>query len=140
MQTVAAYAGMAICARKLPSGRRPPRRCRATLDALLVRGERATTTPFHRLKQMPGPLTTTTLRLWVERLDHLELLPNDERPFAGIAHTKLRQLTAEAAAKAPDRRSVGGWPAWSSHGRPAPSQADRPRRDAGWMHRGRSQL
>ena len=91
---------------------------RDALDALLVRRERATTTPFHRLKQMPGPLTTTTLRLWVERLDHLELLPNDERPFAGIAHTKLRQLTAEAAAKAPDRRSVGGWPAWSSHGRP----------------------
>lgn len=54
MQTVAAYAGMAICARKLPSGRRPPRRCRATLDALLVRGERATTTPFNRLKQTPA--------------------------------------------------------------------------------------
>lgn len=71
---------------------------RAALDALLVRGERATTTPFNRLKQTPGPLTTTTLRLWVERLDYLEALPSDERPFEGIAHTKLRQFAAEAAA------------------------------------------
>jgi TnpA family transposase len=71
---------------------------RAALDALLVRAEGATTTPFNRLKQTPGPPTHRTLRRWIERLDRLDALPDDERPFEGIAHTKLRQFAAEAAA------------------------------------------
>ncbi|MEO0763121.1 MAG: Tn3 family transposase, partial [Pseudomonadota bacterium] len=71
---------------------------RAALDALLVRPDGATTTPFNRLKRTPGPPTPKTLRLWIERLDRLDALPDDERPFEGIAHTKLRQFAAEAAA------------------------------------------
>lgn len=71
---------------------------RAALDALLVRTEGSATTPFNSLKQTPGPPTHRTLRLWIERLDRLDALPGDERPCAGIAHTKLRQFAAEAAA------------------------------------------
>ena len=71
---------------------------RAALDTLLRRAEGATTTPFNRLKQTPGPPTPKTLRLWIERLDGLDALPDDGRPFEGIAHTKLRQFAAEAAA------------------------------------------
>lgn len=71
---------------------------RAVLDALLVRPDGAATTPFNRLKQTPGPPTPKTLRLWIDRLDWLDALPDDEGPLDGIAHTKLRQFAAEAAA------------------------------------------
>ena len=68
------------------------------LDALLVRPANSPTTDFNRLKQTPGPATPTTIRLWVERLDWL-VSQIDPDPFLeGIAHTKLRQFAAEAAA------------------------------------------
>ena len=59
---------------------------RAVLDALLVRPDGAATTPFNRLKQTPGPPTPKTLRLWIDRLDWLDALPDDEGPLDGIAH------------------------------------------------------
>jgi hypothetical protein len=48
---------------------------RAALDELLVREGGATTTPFNRLKQTPGPPTPKTLRLWIDRLEWLDALP-----------------------------------------------------------------
>ncbi len=68
------------------------------LDALLVRPANSTTTSFNRLKQTPGPTTPTTIRLWIERLDWLARLIDPDPLLEGIAHTKLRQFAAEAAA------------------------------------------
>jgi hypothetical protein len=55
------------------------------LDALLIKLPNSPTTAFNRLKQAPGPATPKTIRLW-------------DPPLASIAHTKLRQFAAEAAA------------------------------------------
>ena len=71
---------------------------RAVLDALLVKPANSTTTSFNRLKQTPGPATQTTIRLWIERLDWLAGLIDPDPLLEGIAHTKLRQFAAEAAA------------------------------------------
>jgi TnpA family transposase len=70
----------------------------AVLDALLVRPTNSTTTDFNRLKQTPGPATPTTILLWIERLDWLTGLLDPDPLLEGIAHTKLRQFAAEAAA------------------------------------------
>ena len=70
----------------------------AALDALLVRPANSATTDFNRLKQTPGPATPTTIRLWIERLDWLTGLIDPDPLLEGIAHTKLRQFAAEAAA------------------------------------------
>jgi hypothetical protein len=70
----------------------------AILDALLVRPANSSTTGFNRLKQTPGPATPTTIRLWIERLDWLARLIDPDPLLEGIAHTKLRQFAAEAAA------------------------------------------
>jgi TnpA family transposase len=70
----------------------------AILDALLVKPASSTTTSFNRLKQTPGPATPTTIRLWIERLDWLAGLIDPDPLLEGIAHTKLRQFAAEAAA------------------------------------------
>jgi TnpA family transposase len=70
----------------------------AVLDALLVRPTNSTTTDFNRLKQTPGPATPTTILLWLERLDWLTGLLDPDPLLEGIAHTKLRQFAAEAAA------------------------------------------
>jgi hypothetical protein len=70
----------------------------AILDALLVKPANTTTTSFNRLKQTPGPATPTTIRLWIERLDWLAGLIDPDPLLEGIAHTKLRQFAAEAAA------------------------------------------
>ena len=70
----------------------------AALDALLVKPPNSTTTGFNRLKQTPGPATPKTIRLWIERLDWLDGLIDPDPLLEGIAHTKLRQFAAEAAA------------------------------------------
>jgi TnpA family transposase len=70
----------------------------AALDALLIKPPNSLTTPFNRLKQAPGPATPTTIRLWVERLEWLRGLIDPDPPLDSIAHTKLRQFAAEAAA------------------------------------------
>lgn len=68
------------------------------LDALLMRSPDSPTTLFNRLKQVPGPATPKTIRLWVERLEWLGGTVDPDPPLEGIAHTKLRQFAAEAAA------------------------------------------
>ena len=68
------------------------------LDALLMRRPDSPTTLFNRLKQVPGPATPKTIRLWVERLEWLGGTVDPDPPLEGIAHTKLRQFAAEAAA------------------------------------------
>ena len=70
----------------------------AVLDALLVKPTNSTTTDFNRLKLTPGPATPTTILLWIERLDWLTGLLDPDPLLEGIAHTKLRQFAAEAAA------------------------------------------
>ena len=68
------------------------------LDALLAKPPDGTTTGFNRLKQAPGPATPKTVRLWTDRLDWLGGLIDPDPLLEGIAHTKLRQFAAEAAA------------------------------------------
>ena len=68
------------------------------LDALLIVPPGSQTTPFNRLKQVPGPPRVGTIRLWTDRLDWLGSLPKDDAILADVAHTKLGQFAAEAAA------------------------------------------
>lgn len=68
------------------------------VDALLTRAPDSPTTPFNRLKQAPGPATPKTIRLWVKRLEWLGGTVDPDPPLESIAHTKLRQFAAEAAA------------------------------------------
>lgn len=73
----------------------------AALDALLAtppQGSSGTPTGFTRLKQAPGPASPGTIKLWTERLEWLTGLIDPDPPLEGIAHTKLRQFAAEAAA------------------------------------------
>lgn len=73
----------------------------AALDALLatpLHGSSGTPTGFTRLKQAPGPASPGTIKLWTERLEWLTGLIDPDPPLEGIAHTKLRQFAAEAAA------------------------------------------
>ena len=71
---------------------------KAMLDTLLARPPSSSTTSFNRLKQSPGPATPKTIGLWIERLDWLTGLIDPDPLLEGIAHTKLRQFAAEAAA------------------------------------------
>jgi hypothetical protein len=68
------------------------------LDGLLAKPPNSVTTSFNRLKQTPGPATPKTIRLWIERLEWLTGLLDPEPLLEGVAHTKLRQFAAEAAA------------------------------------------
>ena len=68
------------------------------LDALLLKPPGSTTTAFNRLKHTPGPATPKTIGLWTERLHWLGGLVDPAPLLDGIAHTKLRQFAAEAAA------------------------------------------
>jgi hypothetical protein len=68
------------------------------LDALLAKPANSTTTSFNRLKQTPGPATPATIRLWIERHEWLTGLIDPDPMLDGVAHTKLRQFAAEAAA------------------------------------------
>ena len=70
----------------------------AVLDALLTKLPGNVTTGFNRLKQTPGPATPKTVRLWTDRLEWLDGLIDPDPLLHGIAHTKLRQFAAEAAA------------------------------------------
>jgi hypothetical protein len=71
---------------------------RAVLDSLLIKPPNSTTTGFNRLKQTPGPATPQTVRLWIDRLDWVTGMIDPDPLLQGIAHTKLRQFAAEAAA------------------------------------------
>lgn len=68
------------------------------LDGLLAKLPDSLTTGFNRLKQAPGPATPKTVRLWTDRLEWLGGLIDPDPLLEGIAHTKLRQFAAEAAA------------------------------------------
>jgi TnpA family transposase len=68
------------------------------LDALLIVQPGVVTTGFNRLKQTPGPARPETIRLWTDRLSWLTGLVDPDPILEGIAHTKLRQFAAEAAA------------------------------------------
>lgn len=70
----------------------------AVLEALLTKPPNSTTTSFNRLKQVPGPATPKTVKLWIDRLDWLNGVLDPDPFLDGIAHTKLRQFGAEAAA------------------------------------------
>ena len=77
-----------------PDGRHTRRRW----TRLLAKPSDSLTTDFNRLKQTPGPATPKTIRLWIERLEWLAGLIDPDPLLEGIAHTKLRQFAAEAAA------------------------------------------
>ena len=68
------------------------------LDALLIVQPGVVTTGFNRLKQTPGPARPETIRLWTDRLGWLTGFVDPDPMLEGIAHTKLRQFAAEAAA------------------------------------------
>lgn len=70
----------------------------AVLDTLLARPPGSAVTGFNRLKQAPGPATPKTVRLWTDRLEWLDGLIDPDPLLEGVAHTKLRQFAAEAAA------------------------------------------
>ncbi|MEF2559339.1 DUF4158 domain-containing protein, partial [Aurantimonas sp. C2-5-R2] len=70
----------------------------AALDALLVVPPDTITTPFNRLKQVPGPARLAMIKLWTDRLDWLDNLADADMALSGIASTKLRQFAAEATA------------------------------------------
>ena len=70
----------------------------AMLETLLIKPPNSPTTEFNRLKQAPGPPSPKTIRLWTDRLDWLTGLVDPDPLLEGIAHTKLRQFAAEAAA------------------------------------------
>ena len=70
----------------------------AALETLLIKPPDSATTGFNRLKQAPGPATTSTVRLWTDRLEWLDGLIDPNPLLEGVAHTKLRQFAAEAAA------------------------------------------
>ena len=70
----------------------------AALDALLIKPPGSVVTGFNRLKQAPGPATPKTVRLWTDRLEWLDGLVDPDPLLDGMAHTKLRQFAAEAAA------------------------------------------
>lgn len=70
----------------------------AALDALLLVPPAATTTPFNRLKQSPGPARPSNIKLWIDRMAWLTGLIDTDQALLGISHTKLRQFAAEAAA------------------------------------------
>lgn len=69
-----------------------------TLESLLIVQAGSVTTAFNRLKQTPGPARPETIRLWTDRLDWLTGLVDPNPILEGIAHTKIRQFAAEAAA------------------------------------------
>ncbi len=68
------------------------------LETLLAKPPGSFTTGFNRLKQAPGPATPKTIDLWTDRLEWLDGLIDPDPLLEGIAHTKLRQFAAEAAA------------------------------------------
>jgi pimeloyl-ACP methyl ester carboxylesterase len=70
----------------------------SVLEALLTKPANSATTSFNRLKQAPGPATPKTIKLWIDRLDWLDGALDPDPLLEGIAHTKLRQFAAEAAA------------------------------------------
>ena len=70
----------------------------SVLETLLIKLPNSTTTSFNRLKQAPGPATPKTIELWIDRLDWLDGALDPDPLLEGIAHTKLRQFAAEAAA------------------------------------------
>jgi hypothetical protein len=80
---------------------------RQVLDSLLVVQDDCRITEFSRMKQTPGPATLKNFRLWAARLIDLDRVL-DPKPFlTDIAHTKVRQFSAEAYAyEIGDMRSI----------------------------------
>lgn len=73
---------------------------RQALDTLLDVKEGNRITEFAQMKQTPGPATLGHFRAWAARLAQLDSII-DPKPFLnGIAYTKIRQFSAEAAAYA----------------------------------------
>ncbi len=75
-----------------------PENAAVVLDGLLAKPPDSVTTGFNRLKQAPGPATPKTITLWTDRLGWMDGLIDPDPLLKGIAHTKLRQFAAEAAA------------------------------------------
>lgn len=80
---------------------------RQILDSLLVVQEGCRITEFARMKQTPGPATLKHFRSWADRLIELDQVL-DPKPFlTDIAHTKVRQFSAESYAyEIGDMRSI----------------------------------
>ncbi len=71
---------------------------KSLLDDLLKISRGEQTTGFTQIKQSAGTPTITHIRKWAKRLDWLAALI-DPKPFLiDVAHTKVRQFSAEAAA------------------------------------------
>ncbi len=68
------------------------------LNSLLVVQKDKRITEFARMKQTPGPATLKHFRAWANRLIELDSVMNTKPFFEGIAHTKIRQFSAEARA------------------------------------------
>lgn len=68
----------------------------AQLESLLQVPEGAYMSSFTRLKQSPGPATLHQMRDWVARLAWLDSQGTPHLHLAPMAHTKIRQLAAEA--------------------------------------------
>ena len=80
---------------------------RQILDSLLVVQEECRMTEFARMKQTPGPATLQHFRLWAERLIDLDQVLDPKPYLTDIAHTKVRQFSAEAHAyEIGDMRSI----------------------------------
>jgi Domain of unknown function (DUF4158) len=84
------------------------------LDALI--SVHAGRSEFTRIKDTPRRATLKHLRQWTERLTWLESILTPQPFLRGIAHTKMAQLAAEAAAL--DLGDISRDPAW-----PAPLES-----------------
>ena len=80
----------------------------SVLDTLLTKPPNSPTTSFNRLKQAPGSATPKTIDLWINWLDWLGGVLDPDPLLEGIAHTKLRQFAAEAAALVVLARRIPG--------------------------------
>lgn len=71
---------------------------RSTLDAMLVVPPDRRLSGFAQLKQFPRPPTLTHVREWTQRLVDIDAIYDPKSALKGLAHTKVRQFAAEAAA------------------------------------------
>ena len=80
-----------------PIRHRVPQTRYAQLTDALLQGHDGLS-EFPRMKAPPRPATLAHLRQWLDRLPWLEAILAPHGFLAGIAHTKIRQFAAEAAA------------------------------------------
>lgn len=69
---------------------------RNQLEDLLQVHEGGYMSGFSRLKQTPGKASLKQMRAWIAHLEWLESLGNPQVCLENVAHTKIRQLAAEA--------------------------------------------